>query len=360
MTRTKVSRARLERRILWWLLPVCHLFALPAFAACPAGTTEWRPNLRALPPRDIAMLNATTMKFSATSWNAGNGKLELVPRNPFTDETGTTKQPVDQKVYCSNGSSYLRPAGNAEYHAAHFHVHFNDYANYILEEDTANPQNPRQGTKTTFCIMDTTGVNTQLKRAPANGAFDWCPTQEPGFDKQGMSVGHGDTYYASLSGQSIPIGDLAVGMYRLRHVFDPKTLLLETRENDNESCRRVEIGDSGGGRSVVDRGPCTAVPVPRIDSLSRGTQVHNTCKSLTIFGANLVPELRVTFVGGTGPLPTMKKTTFDVAGNFIKGSVCVPRANNGLGSSPVWDVRVSAQYGGYTTATKADLFRVTQ
>jgi len=34
-------------------------------------------------------------------------------------------------------------------------------------------------------------------------------------------------------------------MYRLRHVFDPKNLLLETREDDNESCRLIEIGTTG-------------------------------------------------------------------------------------------------------------------
>ena len=349
-----------DHKLLWGLLPLCQLLALPAFGACPTGTTELRPNVRALPPHDIAMLNATSMKFSATSWNAGKGKLELVPRNPFTDGTGTTKQPVDQKIYCSDGSSYLRPAGNAEYHPTHNHVHFNDYANYILEEDTASPQNPRKGTKTTFCIMDTTGVNTQLNRASASGAFAWCPTQDPDFNTQGMSVGWGDTYHSSLSGQSIAIGDLAPGMYRLRHVFDPKSLLRETNEGDNESCRKIEIGDGGSGRFVADHGPCTAVPVPRIDSLSRATQLHNTCKSLTIFGANLVPELKVTFVGGTGPLPTMKKTTFVTAGTSIKGTVCVPKANHGLGSSPVWDVRVNAVHGDYATVTLADLFRVTQ
>jgi hypothetical protein len=363
MTRTEKPASAFDRRLLWAVLPACQLLALPAFGACPAGATELRPNVRALPPRDIAMLNASSMKFSATSWNAGDGTLELVPRNPFTDSTGTTKQPVDQKVYCSDGSSYLRPAGNAAYHPAHNHVHFNDYANYILEEDTASPQNPRKGTKTTFCIMDTTGVNTQVQGAATAPGFDWCPTQEPGFNTQGMSVGWGDTYGASLSGQSIAIGDLAAGMYRLRHVFDPKTLLLETDENDNESCRKVEIGDGANGRFVADRGPCTAVPVPRIDSISPATQPQKTCRSVTIVGANLVPELRVSFAGGTGPLPNMTNTKFDVAGNFITGTVCVPAARKGkkggLGSSPVWDVRVNAQFGGYTTVTKADLFRVT-
>lgn len=359
----KGSGRVLDRRLFGIVLVAGQLFALPAFGACPAGATELRPNVRALPPRDIAMLNATSMKFSATSWNAGDGTLELVPRNPFTDSSGTTKQPVDQRIYCSDGSYYDRPAGNAAYHPAHNHVHYNDYANYILEEDVASPQNPRRGTKTTFCIMDTTGVNTQMAGASPAAVFAWCPTQEPGFNTQGMSVGWGDTYGSSLSGQNLPIGDLAPGMYRLRHVFDPKGLLLETNESDNESCRRVEIGDGANGRYVADRGPCTAPPAPRIDSISPATLAQNTCANVVISGANLVPELLISFAGGTGPLPNIKYTETDAAGNYITGRVCVPRTrrgkNGGLGADPVWDLRATALYGGYPTTLGVNLFRVT-
>lgn len=356
MTRTK--------GLFSWILPVCQLLAWPAFGACPAGTEELRPNVRALPPRDIAMLGTTSMKFSATSWNTGDGRLELDPRNPVPDSTGQLKQPVDQRIYCSDGSHYDRPAGSAAYHSTHNHVHYNDYANYILEEDTSSPQNPRKGTKTTFCIMDTTGVNTQMAGASGSAVFYWCPTQEPGFNTQGMSVGWGDTYGSSLAGQSLAIGDLTPGMYRLRHVFDPKGLLVETNENDNESCRRVEIGDGANGRYVADRGPCVALPVPRIDSISPATALQNTCVNVVISGANLVPELRVAFSGGTGPLPNIQGTKFDVAGNYITGRVCVPRVRKGkrggLGSDPVWDVGVTALFGGYSPVTRTNLFRVTQ
>ena len=83
------------------------------------------------------MADVNNMKFSATSWNAGDGKLELVPRNPVIDPTtGTTRQPVDQRVRCSCGGYDDRPAGNADYHPTHNHVHYSDYGNYILEPDT--------------------------------------------------------------------------------------------------------------------------------------------------------------------------------------------------------------------------------
>jgi hypothetical protein len=212
--------------------------------------------------------------------------------------------------------------------------------------------------------MDTTGVNIQLTAASGSAVFNWCPTQDPGFNTQGMSVGWGDTYGSSLSGQSLNIADLAPGIYRLRHVFDPKGLLLETNESDNESCKRVEIGDGANGRYVADRGPCTALPAPRIDSISPASAAQNTCVNVIISGANLVPELRVALSGGTGPLPNIKNAEFDIAGNYITGTVCVPRTRKGrkggLGNDPVWDVGVTAQFGGYSSATRANLFRITQ
>lgn len=348
---------------LAWLVPACLLYSVPASAACPAGQTELLPNIRALPPTAIAMLNATNMKFSATSWNPGDAKLELIARNPQPDSTGQLKQPVDQRIYCSGGGFYDRPAGNAEYHAAHNHVHYNDYANYILERADGTTQNPRKGTKTTFCIMDTTGVNTQLKSASGSAVFNWCPTQEPGFNTQGMSVGWGDTYGAHLAGQSLLIGDLPAAMYRLRHVFDPKNLLLEKAENDNESCRLVEIGDGLNGRYVTDRGPCTTPPQSTISSIVPSSARHGTCTLVTVTGANLAPELRLSLSGGTGPLPTVKATTFSSAGNYLTATVCVPRAKGGkkpqLGSDPVWDIWASSSYTSTSTNILTNAFRVT-
>jgi hypothetical protein len=353
----------LNRRLCTGLLAACQLLALPVFAACPSGQVELLPNVRALPPRDIAMLDTGSMKFSATSWNSGDGRLELVPRAPQTDPaTGQTKQPVDQRIYCSGGSYYDRPAGMAAYHAAHNHVHFNDYANYILEEDAANPQNVRKGTKTTFCIMDTTGVNTQLSGASTAAVYSWCPTQDPNFNTQGMSIGWGDTYGSHLSGQSLYIGDLTPGLYRLRHAFDPKNLLIETDEGDNESCRRVEIGDGTGGRYVTDRGPCSAVPAPQIASIYPASAAHNSCVSMTISGAYLVPELQVIFAGGTGPLPKARNTRVDPAGGFVTTTVCIPKAKGGrnpkLGSDPVWDVTLR-NYLAPNSNTLVNRFRVT-
>jgi hypothetical protein len=346
------------------LAAVWALYSHASSAACPAGEVELRPNIRALPPTSIAMLDANNIKFSATSWNSGDAKLELVPRTPQTDPaTGQLKQPVDQRVYCSGGGFYDRPAGSAEYHPAHNHVHYNDYANYILEPADGNTQNPRQGSKTTFCIMDTTGVNNQLQGASAAPVFNLCPTQDPSFNKQGMSVGWGDTYGSHLAGQSLFVGDLAAGVYRLRHVFDPKNMLLEKADDDNASCRLLELGDGANGRYVADRGPCEAVAQPSIASVTPASVRQGTCVSVTVTGNNLAPELLLSLSGGTGPVPRVKSTAFNLAGHFVTGTVCVPKAKGGrnpkLGSRPLWDLWLQSSFTASSSNTLRGAVEVT-
>lgn len=361
-------RFQIPASSLGWLVPVFLLFTPSAFAGCPSGETELLPNIRALPARDIAMRDANNMKFSSTSWNAGYGKFELIARTPVTDPaTGQTRQPVDQRIYCSGGSYYERPAGSADYHPTHNHVHFNDYANYILELAVDNPQNPRKGAKTSFCIMDTSGINTQLSGASPSAVFSWCPTQDPDFNTQGMSVGWGDTYGSSLPGQSLLIGDLPAGTYRLRHIFDPKNLIVETREDDNESCKLIEIVDGPNGRYVADGGLCNPPALedqPQISVISPNSASQNSCVLVTITGANIAPELSLALSSGTGPLPKAQNATFDLAGEYIDATLCIPKAKGGrkpqLGSDPVWDVSLrnaSLPYVG--SATLPNAFRVT-
>jgi len=340
------------------------LFASTASAGCPTGTSELLPNLRALPATGITMRDADTMQFNATSWNAGYGKFLLVAGRA---DTGSGTQQILQRIFCSDGSYYDSPAGTAAYHEAHNHVHFNDYANYIFEEDTANPQNVRQGTKTSFCIMDTTAINKQMAGASQSAVFDWCPTQDPDFNTQGMSIGWGDTYGAHLPGQELYIADLPEGMYRLRQAFDPKNRIRELADDDNQSCVKVRIFDDADGRHVSNEGLCNAPATAQLFSIQPDSAPHGTCLPVTITGDNLVPEMQVLFTGGTGPLPAASGITFNPeAGSSITnidGEVCIPKARGGknpnLGSSPVWDVSVANYQFSVGLATLPDSFTVT-
>ena len=342
--------------IIFFRWSAMSLFAPVASAVCPSG--DLLPDLRALPARDVAVaLDAQgqpTVKFSTTSWNSGDGSLELVAKEI---DTGASKQRVVQRIRCRDGTYVERTAGSFEYHAAHNHVHFNDYANYILEPLDANPQNIRKGTKTTFCIIDTTNVNTQLLAAASGPVYSACATQVYG-SKQGMSVGWGDTYGSHLEGQSISTGALPPGRYRLRIAIDPKDQILEISNGDNESCKLVDIGSG----YVADMGACVDPPTPRLDAIVPSSTSQGTCPTVTIAGDNLVPEMRISFLYGTGPLPTARNVEFPDAAT-VTATVCVPKSPGKklrLGNDPVWDL-----FSGNPTlphvgsATLSNAFRVT-
>jgi len=85
--------------------------------------------------------------------------------------------------------------------------------------------------------------------------------------------------------------------------------------------------------------------------------------SVTVTGANLTPELRMSLIGGTGPLPDVKGTVFDMAGNYLTGTVCVPKVKGGgknpkLGSDPLWDVSLQDLFTGTSSNVLTNVFTV--
>jgi hypothetical protein len=85
---------------------------------------------------------------------------------------------------------------------------------------------------------------------------------------------------------------------------------------------------------------------------------------VTITGTNLTPELQLSLSGGTGPLPGFNSTSFDVAGTYLTGTICVPKAKGSakapkLGNDPVWDVSLHGIYAGTSQAVRTNAFTVT-
>ncbi len=200
------------------------------------------PNLKALPASNIRLENTlvgTSLRFSTTAWNNGAGPLEL-----FAGDVISNGQDVFQRVYNDDGTNTEYKAGTFTWHVAHNHFHFDDYAAYTLQPITANGQENRVGSKMTFCVMDTTRMNTKLPGAPKQAVYSSCGDQV-----QGMSVGWGDTYGYQLDGQSIDITGLPDGDYRLKIEIDPKGHIFETDELDNVST--VDIRLANGTVSVI-------------------------------------------------------------------------------------------------------------
>lgn len=317
------------------------------FAGTATAQTSLRPNLIPLGASDITLATNTsgrsTLRFSTTTWNNGAGPLELAAGDV---ETGSGKLRVYQVVYQNTGGSTLHFAGAFEYHTQHDHMHFNDYAIYTLQPVNAPGGSQRTGAKTTFCLMDTTPINTRLSGAPGQAFYSRC-----GRDFQGISVGWGDTYGAHLPGQEIDFTSNADGIYQLKIEVDPKKVLIESNESDNLSCVLLDIRKPSTVRVLDSSGQCSTVA-----SITPNTARVGTSVQVTISGYGFTSGMSVSFDAGNGPRPVASnvRLTSDTASlDQITATVTVPYKKH-AGRDPLWNVRVGS--GG----TLVDGFRVTR
>lgn len=291
------------------------------------------PNLKPLPAGALSLATnaagVSTLRFSTTSWNNGTGPLELVAGEV---DTGSGRQKVHQRVYLSDGSSFLNLAGSFTYHPEHDHIHFDDYALYTLQPVNAPGGSLRTGVKTTFCVMDTTPIDTSLPGAPASKVYSTC-----GRFVQGMSVGWGDTYGSFLAGQEIDFSGNADGVYRLKIEVDPKKVILESNENDNVSCVLLSIQKPSTVKVLDSTGTCSTVL-----SITPNTAGVGTSVQVSITGYALSADMPVVFDSGNGSRPVASNVRLaSVADDLttITATVTVPTKKQ-PGRDPVWDLHV--------------------
>ncbi|RST47475.1 lysyl oxidase family protein [Variovorax sp. MHTC-1] len=305
-----------------------------ASSAMAQTVVDRPPNLKPLPASNLSLVadaSGSTLRFSTTSWNNGTGPLQL---EAGSVDTGSGKQQVFQRVFLSDGTSFLRLAGYFEWHPAHNHFHFDDYALYTLQPVNAPGGSVRTGSKMTFCVMDTTKIDTTLPGTPAQAVYSTC-----GRYVQGMSVGWGDTYGSHLAGQEIDFTNNADGLYQLKIEIDPKKVIIESTESDNVSCVLLDIKKPSTVAVLDSSGNCsTAV------SITPNTAQAGTSVQVTITGYGFSDGMTVAFEGGNGPRPiasNVRLASDTSTLDMITATVTVPFKKRG-GRNPVWDVRVGS------------------
>jgi hypothetical protein len=326
-----MSNIRSHVRVL--ALGVLSAGVVLSSAAIASAQQLLPPNLKAMPAGNIYLVNdtaagTTTLRFATTSWNSGTGPLQL---EAGAVDTGSGKQQVYQRLFADDGSSVLHLAGWFEYHPAHQHFHFDDYALYTLQPVNAPGGYQLTGSKTTFCVMDTTKVSN-LPGSPGSAVYSTC-----GSTIQGMSVGWGDTYGAHLAGQELDFTSNADGIYQLKIEIDPKDLLIESDNTDNASCVLIDIKKPSTVTVLDFSGNCSTVQSITPNQAKVGTSV-----SVTITGYGFAPGMGVTFESGNGPRPLASNVVLvsDTDGlDTLTAVVTVPNKKQ-PSKDPVWDVRV--------------------
>ena len=184
--------------------------ATPSRRTVPTCSYSLRPISRSRTPAARSLL-----RFTTSIANLGDGALELRPRNnPRTRITLAR-----QRIYTHDAGGAWTPqsettVGHFQFHPAHNHWHFCDFATYELRNIASgggigNTVLATSG-KVTFCMVDSSSVDPTLPHA-APFTYGPCTQTAP----QGISVGWTDLYPASLPGQSLDITSLPAGSYWL-------------------------------------------------------------------------------------------------------------------------------------------------
>lgn len=226
--------------------PFAILLATSAGATAVGGPLY--PDLRTMPPSDLrfdivtidaagAPQQRKVLRFSNTVANVGQGPLELY--GDLITGSGGKYAKVVQRIYDRDGRvSTTNPVGDLEYHEAHAHWHLADFASYQLHAANGTSLGQalegKKGTKTGFCLLDTTRIQ-RLPDSPRSSVYTRCGTLNDASPSltQGISVGWGDTYGASLAEQWVDLGaadglpHLADGDYAIRSLVDPNGKLIE-------------------------------------------------------------------------------------------------------------------------------------
>lgn len=320
--------------LLCSLLAGLLLFSPTGFAQ----VVERKPDLQALPANGLIISN-NQLRFNTTTWNSGDGPLEL-----RAGETGSAGQNVYQRIYLSDGGYYNRLAGTFVWHPEHNHFHFNKYAVYTLQPVNAPGASNRVSEKTTFCVMDTTPINTSLPRAPQNAVYATC-----GATIQGMSVGWGDTYGWTLAGQSIDLTGLPNGDYKLVIEVDSNNKIIETNDANNTSCVLIRLNITNATVQVLNATGCNSSSAAvSVFSITPNAGRRNSVNNVTITGSGFAPGMTVSFEGESGQRPSASNVIVQSA-TRITARVTVPKKAK-IGG--VWGVRVGSGVliGGFRVA----------
>ena len=180
----------------------------------------------------------TLLRLSTATPNVGIGPMEL--RGGAVLPNGQ-QQEVKQRIYLSGGGFTERLAGTFVYHAAHDHIHWENFAHYYLREVLPGGgvgDIVATGGKTSFCLLDLTTYDLSMPGSPSSAQYGGCQ------QIQGISVGYSDVYHQSLPDQWIDITNIPVGEYWMEVVVDPMNTLLEHNEANNTERILVDLSST--------------------------------------------------------------------------------------------------------------------
>lgn len=375
--------------------------AICATCVCPGGASncDLLPDMTSS-AKEILLNHQETPGFldiSNATPNIGYGPIEIYGIDScFCGTTnvpcGTTcpngdpiqhiiKQRIYHKVAGTDTLSYYdRFAGRVSYHAAHGHVHVDNWANYTLRVATSNPD-PKTwpiigtGTKQSFCLINLGSCSGNPGECVDNNGNTilTVPNNGVGFHtgcgfNQGIYPGQYDVYSMGLN-DPIVLTNVCNGTYYIVSITDPENNFLESDETNNTVAVPITLTQQNATPTITPSGPTTICPGDNLTltsnvatnylwSTGATTQsivvsttgsytVSSTCGAssatsspvtVTVLTANVTPSVSIAITSGSNPM-------------CLAASVTVTATPTNGGASPSYQWKVNGVNVGTNSPT---------
>jgi Lysyl oxidase len=233
------SAARPVAALLALIATIVAILVLPG--ASPGAGEPRLPDLDQLPPSRLVITRAGPAKrptyrlgFRSAVSNVGAGPLVIVGRRP---SAASPTMVADQLVDGDPGTPPQTVPGVGDFRYVvspdHRHWHLLGFDTYSLRR--AGSDVPAvTDRKTGFCLGDRYRTLRPPPAAPPKYTSR-CGLGDPGLIgiTEGISVGYGDDYAATLEGQYLPLSGLGAGSYVLVHRANARRRLRESDYANN-------------------------------------------------------------------------------------------------------------------------------
>ena len=249
---------RYRGRLLFAAVPVLALAAALALASGKDEGKALLPDLEQQPPGAIEVTKRPgkgppgfRLGFISAVENVGRGPLEIDAGRANRE---AAEMEADQLVKLEKGMRRREAVASLRYveSADHSHWHFLGFERYELRR-ARDFKRVRRDRKTGFCLGDRyqSQPGRRLPGQPSKEVWTQeCAKYAP--DRlavtQGMSVGYGDDYAATLEGQFVDVTGLPAGRYQLVHRVNPERTLEEGDYSNNAAAALIVLSWPDGRR----------------------------------------------------------------------------------------------------------------
>jgi hypothetical protein len=194
------------------------------------------------------------LRFTTGPRDAGPGPF-VITYHPSDANFGLLQSgQAYQRVYYSDGSSFLRKAGEFQFHAVHGHYHYNGFLNFQLYRAGTGHRLTKAGagTKVGLCPADELFADWHVFNQESTNSFTANCGYSTGDASLGLNVGWGDVYRWQRPGQYVDFSGNGDGIYVLRVTVNASHLVRTVAHDLNTAYAYIRV--VGDRVTILERG----------------------------------------------------------------------------------------------------------